>query len=172
MRAPPPPVPPRQLVGQATPNGRLCGVVPCRLLYNRFSDTAPDRASPLCLATICDNEERFLLGGAAHRPLRRESIAGLRAGERKTGWTKPLPLPAGLWALNSVGSCFGMPSGYFGRRLRGISRAGQAFGRSAWAGSDRMIFAPTHQWPVRPMRPGADLASASASSDRNAGAGS
>jgi hypothetical protein len=27
----------------------------------------------------------------------------MRAGERKTGWTKPLPPPPGLWALNAPG---------------------------------------------------------------------
>jgi hypothetical protein len=31
------------------------------------------------------------------------SAAGMRAGERKTGWTKPLPPSPGLWALNAPG---------------------------------------------------------------------
>jgi hypothetical protein len=32
-----------------------------------------------------------------------DSAAGMRAGERKTGWTKPLPPSPGLWALNAPG---------------------------------------------------------------------
>jgi hypothetical protein len=38
-----------------------------------------------------------------HRPLRVDSADGMRAGERKTGWTKPLPPSPGLWALNASG---------------------------------------------------------------------
>jgi hypothetical protein len=38
-----------------------------------------------------------------HRPLRVDSAGGVRAGERKTGWTKPLPPSPGLWALNAPG---------------------------------------------------------------------
>ncbi len=37
------------------------------------------------------NVQRFSLGGAAHRPSVRSSAAGIRAGERKTCWAKPLP---------------------------------------------------------------------------------
>jgi len=47
-----------------------------------------------------DNVERLSLGGAAHEPLREGTQVGDRAGERKTGWAKPLPPPPGLWALN------------------------------------------------------------------------
>jgi hypothetical protein len=32
----------------------------------------------------CDNVQRFTLAGAAQRPLREDSTAGIRAGERKT----------------------------------------------------------------------------------------
>ena len=38
-----------------------------------------------------------------HRPLRVDSADGMRAGERKTGWTKPLSPSPGLWALNASG---------------------------------------------------------------------
>jgi 6-phosphogluconolactonase len=44
------------------------------------------------------NEERFSLSGAAHEPLREDCLAGFRAGERKTYWTKPPPPPPRLWA--------------------------------------------------------------------------
>ncbi len=44
-----------------------------------------------------------------------DSAAGMRAGERKTGWTKPLPPSPGLWALNAPGRLFvghrGIPGG-------------------------------------------------------------
>jgi hypothetical protein len=53
------------------------------------------------------NEERFSLTGAAHEPLREDSIGGFRAGERKTYWTKPLPPAPGLWALNGRGCIAG-----------------------------------------------------------------
>jgi len=48
------------------------------------------------------NEERFSLSGAAHEPLREDCLAGFRAGERKTYWTKPPPPPPRLWALNGA----------------------------------------------------------------------
>ena len=72
------------------------------------------RISILRSASICDNEERFSLGGAAHRPPRECSAVGGRAGERKTDWTKPLP-PPGLWVLNTPGCFAGAPSGHAGR---------------------------------------------------------
>jgi hypothetical protein len=50
-----------------------------------------------------------------HRPLRVDSADGMRAGERKTGWTKPLPPSPGLWALNAPGRLLvgrrGIPGG-------------------------------------------------------------
>jgi hypothetical protein len=42
-------------------------------------------------STTRDIEERFSLGGAAHKSLREDSYAGIRAGERKTCWANPLP---------------------------------------------------------------------------------
>jgi hypothetical protein len=51
------------------------------------------------------NVERFLLGGAAQRLCRRGPAAEIRAGEQKTCWTKPRPVPLRLWALNAAGSC-------------------------------------------------------------------
>jgi hypothetical protein len=54
---------------------------------------------------ILDNEERFSLGGAAHKSLREDSYARIRAGERKTCWTKPRSGWEGLWALNAP-RCF------------------------------------------------------------------
>ena len=48
------------------------------------------------------------------------SVMGLRswirAGERKTCWAKPLPVPPGLWALNAARSFAGVPSGHSGQR--------------------------------------------------------
>ena len=46
-----------------------------------------------------DSVERFLLAGAVARVRQRGAAVGFGAGERKTGWAKPLPRPAGLWAL-------------------------------------------------------------------------
>jgi hypothetical protein len=51
-----------------------------------------------------DNEERFSLGGAAHEPQREGTVAWVRAGERKTCWTKPLPQVPGLWVFIGLGS--------------------------------------------------------------------
>ena len=74
-------------------------------------------AEPLPLPSYLthDNVERFSLGGAARRPLRVDSTGGMRAGERKTGWTKPLPPSPGLWALNAPGRLLvghrGIPGG-------------------------------------------------------------
>jgi hypothetical protein len=52
------------------------------------------------IAVLYQNEERFSLSGAAHEPLSEDCLAGYRAGERKTYWTKPPPPPPRLWALN------------------------------------------------------------------------
>jgi hypothetical protein len=49
---------------------------------------------------VYDNVGRFSLAGAEHGFLGWDSAVGIRAGERKTGWTKPLPRTSGLWALN------------------------------------------------------------------------
>jgi hypothetical protein len=75
-----------------------------------------------------DNVERFSLGGAAREPSGGGTQGGVRAGERKTDWTKPLPPPSGLWALNAAGPFAGAPLGHSGRRLGAIGRANQAFG--------------------------------------------
>jgi hypothetical protein len=57
-----------------------------------------------------DNVERFSLAGAAHGFFGRESAAGVRAGERKTGWTRPHPRIPRLWALNGPGYFVGIES--------------------------------------------------------------
>jgi len=53
------------------------------------------------------NVKRFSLGGAAHRSPRGGSAIGIRAGKRKTCWTKPLAPAPSLWALNAAGSLAG-----------------------------------------------------------------
>jgi len=63
-----------------------------------------------------------LLGGAAHERFRAASKAGVRAGERKTYWTKPLSLLPGLWVLNDPVLIVSACPGSQGRRLDG--RAG------------------------------------------------
>jgi hypothetical protein len=75
------------------------------------------------------NVQRFSLGGAAHRPPHQDPTAGIRAGERKTCWAKPLPLSAGLWALNTAGSFAGAVPGPFGLRFEGTDRDNQSFER-------------------------------------------
>ena len=47
-------------------------------------------------------------------PPREGSAVGGRAGEGKTDWTKPLPLPPGVWGLNTPGSFAGARSGHAG----------------------------------------------------------
>jgi len=50
---------------------------------------APGRHAPRLAMTeelATDNEERFSLGGAAHKSLREGSTAGIRGGEGKTCW--------------------------------------------------------------------------------------
>ncbi len=49
-----------------------------------------------------------------------------RAGELKTDWTKPLPPPLGLWALNLAGAFAGAPLEHSGWRLGAIGRANRA----------------------------------------------
>jgi hypothetical protein len=65
------------------------------------------------MLTIRDNEERFSVGGAAHVPCREDSEVGIRAGERKTYWTKPLPRQSGLWGLNAAGCVADVPMEHF-----------------------------------------------------------
>jgi hypothetical protein len=84
----------------------------------------------LCTTNLMhDNRERFSLGGAAHERGHGGTQAGGRGGERKTGWTKPLPVPPGLWALNAAGSFAGAPSRHAGWQFGAIGRARQAFGQ-------------------------------------------
>jgi hypothetical protein len=82
---------------------------------------------------------------ARRRRLPRRSVIGIRAGERKTDWTKPLPPPPWLWALN-VGGSFGVAVlGHFQRsNLRGrqgidVFRCGnRAFEKPSQSGSGRL----------------------------------
>ena len=46
-----------------------------------------------------ENVERFSLGGVAHEPQSEGTAAGVRAGERKTCWTKPLPQAPGAMGV-------------------------------------------------------------------------
>ena len=96
-----------------------------------------------------DNEERFSLGGAAHEASPPDSMAGIRAGERKTGWTKPLPVPAGLWALNAARLLFPVCRRGVSAAVAGRFRA-LAGPRTIVHGlaSGHLIFVPTHQRPV------------------------
>jgi hypothetical protein len=63
-------------------------------------------AAGLYIAAI-GTVKRFSLGGAAHRSPRGGSAIGIRAGKRKTCWTKPLAPAPSLWALNAAGSLAG-----------------------------------------------------------------
>jgi hypothetical protein len=58
------------------------------VMWRRIAASLDDH-KPLNWLTA-DNVERFSLGGAAHGPLREGSVAGIRAGERKTCWANPL----------------------------------------------------------------------------------
>jgi hypothetical protein len=72
--------------------------------------------------------ERFLLGGAAHRHPRGGLPRLIRAGKQKTSWTKPLPMPLGLWALNAAGPFADAPSQHSDQRVGGTDRGGLVFG--------------------------------------------
>jgi hypothetical protein len=95
------------------------------------------------------------------------SVMGLRswirAGERKTCWAKPLPVPPGLWALNAARSFAGMPSGHFGQRPQGTDRGGRAFEPSLQRGSDRLARLRGPRWLSLHKRPHPDLAGNTAS---------
>jgi hypothetical protein len=122
-----------------------------------------------------DNEERFSLGGAACRPRRGVSAAEIRAGEQKTDWTKPLPPPPWLWALNAGGAFAGAVSGHSGRpstRGRGplgaIRRGNRAFERLSSSGFGRLTAVRGPRWLSLHKRPHPDLADNPAACSWNA----
>jgi hypothetical protein len=108
-----------------------------RLPRSSPTDARPNTSESSRTSTR-DNEERFSIGGAAHRSFREGSVVGIRAGNRKTYWTKSLPVSPGLWALNVAGFCADAPTEYFwrssargGRRSGGTERGGRALDRSS-----------------------------------------
>ena len=100
------------------------------------------------------NEERFLLGGAAHERSLVASKVGVRAGERKTYWTKPLSLPSRLWALNDPvviaracpGSQERRSDGAYGTHLAAKGSEPPGFDRlnPHWAAQDSLWHMPRH----------------------------
>jgi hypothetical protein len=118
------------------------------------------------------NEERFSLGGAAHERLRWDSLAGVRAGERKTYWTKPLPGSVGLWALNALAS---FPGGLLSccERMLGVFLSADRVAKrssSRVSGHLRVVLRPRK--PSRRNRPQPGMARDSVSRGRNADSGS
>jgi hypothetical protein len=104
-------------------------------------------------AVWCDNVQRFSPGGAAHGPLRGAPAVGIRAGERKTSWTKPLSPPPGLWVLTVPGPFAVPPSVRVGRWLDAIRRSNPAFERPAKLGPERLAPARAWQRPTQDKSP-------------------
>lgn len=109
---------------------------------------------PQRAARVSPNEERFLLGGAAHERSLVASKVGVRAGERKTYWTKPLSLPSRLWALNDPvviaracpGSQERRSDGAYGTHLAAKGSEPPGFDRlnPHWAAQDSLWHMPRH----------------------------
>src|ERR1700677_994814 len=59
----------------------------------------------------------------------RDSVSGIRAGERKTCCAKPLPRPPGLWGLNAVPPFADAQSGRSAGQLAGFGCTKRAFER-------------------------------------------
>src|SRR6476659_2639615 len=93
------------------------------------------------LQLFVDNPERFSLGGATHGPYRIDSASGIRAGERKTGWTKALPPPPELWALKAIGCLIGLRLGRSGHGLGAIRGGRRASDQSTCPGSGQLALA-------------------------------
>src|SRR4051794_30311327 len=74
----------------------------------------------------------------AQVPPQEGSATEIRAGERKTDWTKPLAPSPGLWALNAAGSLAGALSGHSEWPPGAIRRRERCFERSAQAGFERL----------------------------------
>jgi hypothetical protein len=118
------------------------------------------------------NEERFSLGGAAHKSLREDSYAGIRAGERKTCWTKPRPGSEGLWALNAP-RCFARCAAALPRASIGCSpHSDRAAERSPLPASGRLAAVLAPSTPTRRERRRRDEAGVSASLAWTGGSGS
>lgn len=112
-----------------------CGVVPgvsSELLvnpscYSTFASDVCGHAHTISASTsfILDNVERFSLADAAHKRPRVNSAAEIRVGERKTGWTKPLPRTPTLWALNGPGYFVDGRNGHSSRRFGAVRPVGR-----------------------------------------------
>ena len=94
---------------------------------------------------------------AAWRTLLGSSAVGIRAGERKTDWTKPLPPPLGLWALNDAGPSAGALLRHRGPRLEAARVARRAAEGLAKPRSDHFVLARTLQECTRRERRHPDM---------------
>ena len=97
---------------------------------------------------------------------------GIRAGERKTGWTKPLPLSPGLWALNVAGFLVGLRLGVRSGDWGAIRGRPPSLGSISPARIWPLAAAPARQQPSRRKRSRPDPAGVSLSRGRNVDAGS
>jgi hypothetical protein len=121
----------------------------------------------------------FLVAGTDMRSWRRGAQASalglcswIRAGKGKTYWTKPHPVPRGLWALNAPCSSADAPSEHSGWRIEGLDQGNQAFSPASQAGSDCFDYGWVPEWLSLDKPPHPDLAVASGSCGLRAGAGS
>jgi hypothetical protein len=96
----------------------------------------------------------------------------IRAGKGKTYWTKPPPVPRGLWVLNAARSSGDAPSEHSSRRIEGLGRGSRAFSPASQAGSDGFDHSRVAEWLALDKPPHPDLAVASGSCGLRAGAGS
>jgi hypothetical protein len=107
---------------------------------------------------VYDNVERFSLAARRTGCPFRDSVAGIRAGERKTCCAKPLPPSPGLWVLNTAASFADTPSGHSGGLLASIDRPKGAFERSSQPGFGSLAPVEHHPWPSLRKRRHPDLA--------------
>ena len=85
-----------------------------------------------------ENRERFSLDGAAHERHRGGTQGGVRAGERKTDWTKSLPPPLVLWALKRATVPRIARSARWSRWFGAVGRAVRAAKRSTQPDSGQL----------------------------------
>jgi hypothetical protein len=102
----------------------------------------------------------------------RDSVSGIRAGERKTCCAKPLPRPPGLWGLNAVPPFADAHSGRSAGQLAGFGCTKRAFERPTKLGFGCSAPVQRRRWPSRRKRRHPTLACTSPSPCRKADPGS
>src|ERR1700712_4333599 len=102
----------------------------------------------------------FRLAARRTDPSIRDSVAGIRAGERKTCCAKALPPPPRLWVLNAA-ACFAAGTWrQFGEQRAGIGWPKRAFERSPQPGFGCLVAVQRRPRPLRRKHHHPELAGA------------